>query len=219
MTVKRGALIVLEGCDRAGKSTQCRLLAEAMDKAGTNTIQMRFPDRTTPIGKMIDSYLTSGCEMDDKAIHLLFSANRWEAVSRMTELLNSGTNLVVDRYAYSGVAFTASKGISQRWCKSPDVGLPTPDAVIFLDIPLKEAQGRGGFGEERYEKGEIQKKVRHEFELLREPSWAMVDACRSIDQVHADILSAVTERTAELSPRISCSLFVDGAEHRGAPSK
>lgn len=35
-------------------------------------------DRTTPIGKLIDSYLRSESEMDDRAIHLLFSANRWE---------------------------------------------------------------------------------------------------------------------------------------------
>lgn len=35
-------------------------------------------DRTTPIGKMIDSYLQSKADMDDRAIHLLFSANRWE---------------------------------------------------------------------------------------------------------------------------------------------
>lgn len=37
-------------------------------------------DRTTPIGQMIDGYLKSQVEMDDHVIHLLFSANRWEAV-------------------------------------------------------------------------------------------------------------------------------------------
>ncbi len=39
----------------------------------------RCTDRTTQIGKMIDSYLKSAVRMDDHAIHLLFSANRWEA--------------------------------------------------------------------------------------------------------------------------------------------
>ena len=37
-----------------------------------------YPDRTTTIGKMIDNYLQSKAELDDRAIHLLFSANRWE---------------------------------------------------------------------------------------------------------------------------------------------
>ena len=38
----------------------------------------RFPDRTSPTGKMVDSYLRSQSELDDAAVHLLFSANRWE---------------------------------------------------------------------------------------------------------------------------------------------
>lgn len=41
---------------------------------------LMFVDRTTPIGQMIDAYLKSDVEMDDHVIHLLFSANRWEAV-------------------------------------------------------------------------------------------------------------------------------------------
>lgn len=38
----------------------------------------RFPDRYTAIGRMIDSYLSGETEADDAAVHLLFSANRWE---------------------------------------------------------------------------------------------------------------------------------------------
>ena len=47
--------------------------------------------------------------MDDHAIHLLFSANRWEVAKSIREKLNAGITLVVDRYAYSGVAFTSAK--------------------------------------------------------------------------------------------------------------
>jgi dTMP kinase len=39
-----------------------------------------FPDRGTPIGQIIDSYLKNKSQVDDRAIHLLFSANRWESV-------------------------------------------------------------------------------------------------------------------------------------------
>jgi dTMP kinase len=38
----------------------------------------RFPDRTTEIGQMINRYLSNGVELDDAAVHLAFSANRWE---------------------------------------------------------------------------------------------------------------------------------------------
>lgn len=78
--IARGALIVVEGLDRSGKTTQVKLLEERFLKAGKKVKTMRFPDRTTPIGQMIDSYLKSQAQMDDHVIHLLFSANRWEAV-------------------------------------------------------------------------------------------------------------------------------------------
>jgi dTMP kinase len=75
---RRGALIVLEGLDRSGKSSQCKALASFLRSRGESVEEWRFPDRTTAIGQMISSYLTGASELDDSAIHLLFSANRWE---------------------------------------------------------------------------------------------------------------------------------------------
>lgn len=46
---------------------------------------------------------------------------------------------ICDRYAYSGVAFTSSKGLDLDWCKACDRGLPAPDCVIYLDIPVEDA--------------------------------------------------------------------------------
>eukprot|EP00960_Hanusia_phi_P066411 766393-Hanusia_phi.AAC.12 len=96
---------------------------------------MNFPDRTTTVGGLINEYLQSGKELDDAVIHLLFSANRWEATKSIRERLASGETLIVDRYAYSGVAFSAAKGtLNMEWCKGPDRGLPAPDCVIYLDV-------------------------------------------------------------------------------------
>ncbi|KAE8604482.1 hypothetical protein XENTR_v10014720 [Xenopus tropicalis] len=105
----RGALIVLEGADRAGKSTQARRLVEALKERGYKTEGLRFPERTTEIGRLIGSYLEKKSNLEDHTIHLLFSANRWEQVPMIKEKLRSGVTLVIDRYAFSGVAFTSSK--------------------------------------------------------------------------------------------------------------
>ena len=43
-----------------------------------------------------------------------------------------------------------------EWCRQPDRGLPRPDIVFFLDVSGEEAQKRGGYGEERYERKEFQ---------------------------------------------------------------
>ena len=69
---------MFEGADRAGKSTQCQMLVDHRAAQGVAVERWCFPDRTTAIGKMINSYLTSQSEIDDAAVHLLFSANRWE---------------------------------------------------------------------------------------------------------------------------------------------
>ena len=61
---------------------------------------------------MINSYLQSKTEMDDGAIYLLFAANAREKKKAMEAALAEGITLVVDRYSYSGVAFTAAKKIT-----------------------------------------------------------------------------------------------------------
>ena len=62
---------------------------------------------------MINSYLQNTKEIDDHAVHLLFSANRWEQSAEMLSDLNNGVTLVIDRYAYSGAAFTGAKQVTK----------------------------------------------------------------------------------------------------------
>ncbi|XP_073332368.1 thymidylate kinase [Pagrus major] len=191
MACKRGALIVLEGVDKAGKTTQCKKLVQALQQSGRPAEMMRFPDRTTIIGQQISSYLEKKSDLEDHAVHLLFSANRWELVPLMKRKLEQGITLVVDRYAFSGVAFTSAKpGFSLDWCKKPDVGLPKPDLVMFLQLSPAEAALRGQFGEERYETSVFQRAVQQKFEqLMKDPSvnWQVIDAAQSVDDVHKDM--------------------------------
>lgn len=197
---KRGAFILFEGIDRCGKSTQTGKLAEHL-ATKVKTEKINFPDRTSAIGQMINSYLTSDSNLNDQTIHLLFSANRWEAAKDIESKLAAGCTLVCDRYAYSGVAFSAAKGMDQNWCKTCDNGLPAPDVIIYLDMPVEEAATRGQFGEERYEKIDFQMKVREQFMNLKAAddgklSWYTIDARNTIDEIHAEI-KAIAEKTIE----------------------
>lgn len=75
----RGLLIALEGGDRCGKSTQCTLVLDYLTKVlNQPTHFIKFPERTSAIGRVINEYLQCGNELSNQAIHLLFSANRWE---------------------------------------------------------------------------------------------------------------------------------------------
>ncbi|KAG8694980.1 Thymidylate kinase [Ceratobasidium sp. 394] len=193
---ERGAFIVIEGLDRSGKSTQCAQLAARVEAAGKPVKSIKFPDRTTAIGKMINAYLQSESEVDDQTIHLLFSANRWELASNIKSLLAEGTTVVCDRYAYSGLAFSVAKntGLSYEWCLNPDIGLPAPDIVFFLDVAPEIARKRGGFGEERYEKEELQANVRRVFKQIGsdvQERWEVVDANRSQSEVEEELWNQV----------------------------
>ncbi|KAM4549289.1 thymidylate kinase [Odontesthes bonariensis] len=191
MACKRGALIVLEGVDKAGKTTQCKKLVNALQQSGRPAEMMRFPDRTTTIGQLISAYLEKKSDLEDHTVHLLFSANRWEMVPLMKKKLEQGITLVVDRYAFSGVAFTSAKpGFCLDWCMKPDVGLPKPDLVMFLQLSPAEAALRGQFGDERYETKVFQKAVQERFEQLMKDvsvNWQVIDAAQNVEDVHSNI--------------------------------
>ncbi|KAL5973543.1 dTMP kinase [Asimina triloba] len=189
----RGSLIVLEGLDRCGKTSQSSRLVTYLEGKGISVESWRFPDRSTGVGEMISSYLASKAHLDDQTVHLLFSANRWEKKSLMESKLKSGTTLVVDRYAYSGVAFSAAKGLGIDWCKGPDWGLLAPDAVVYLDIQPEKAAQRGGYGGERYEQLEFQRKVAEQYFTLRDDTWKVIDACQPIEDVEQEIRELALE--------------------------
>ncbi|KAL3679643.1 hypothetical protein R1sor_022599 [Riccia sorocarpa] len=187
---KRGALIVLEGLDRSGKSSQCRALASFLRERGESVEEWRFPDRTTAIGQMISSYLSQTAELDDSAIHLLFAANRWEKKSSMESTLRNGTTLLVDRYSYSGVAFSAAKGLDFQWCSTSETALPAADLVLFLDIDPEVAARRGEYGLERYEEVDFQRRVATYYQAMRDSTWQIVDANQSVEEVQEALREA-----------------------------
>ncbi|XP_059678770.1 thymidylate kinase isoform X3 [Gavia stellata] len=159
MAGRRGALIVLEGVDRAGKSTQGRRLVEALRAAGHRADLLRFPERTTEIGRLISSYLVKEKNLEDH------------------------TNFCLE------------------WCKQPDIGLPKPDLILFLQLSPEEAAERGNFGNERYENSSFQKKVLQSFHHLMKDktlNWKTIDASKSIEDVHREIKSVAEETMQEV---------------------
>lgn len=157
---------------------------------------------------MIDAYLKRDVEADDAAVHLLFAANRWEKRAELLSKLSQGVTIVADRYAFSGVAFTAAKGIpglDAVWCRASDAGLPAPDAVFYLDVTPEVAAARGGYGEERYETKQLQAAVRSEFQRMVGPTWTVIDAGAGIDAIQAEL----KERASVLVERAAAGLPVD----------
>lgn len=127
--------------------------------------------------------------------------------SLIQQKLQEGTSIIVDRYAYSGVAFSAAKrNMTIEWCKQADVGLPAPDIVLFLDLQVDQAKLRADFGSERYEKEEFQERVRENFlALSREEGeqWKFVDASQTEDEVQELIRDLALETVQSVPSTIS----------------
>lgn len=114
---------------------------------------------------------------------------------------------------YSAAKRNPLLGLS--WARQPEVGLPRPDLVVFLDLEGEEARRRGGWGEERYEKAEMQERVRElfsglagkkegdgegEYEGLTEEreDLMVVDAGGSVESVAEEVWRVVEKRIREV---------------------
>lgn len=194
---KKGMFIVFEGLDHSGKTTQCKMLVNYMNinhHLYGKAIYATCPTRTTPIGQLINKYLKKEIEIDDHAIHMLFAANRHEIKKIIIDNINSGINVIMDRYSYSGIAYSLSKnieGINMSWCKAQEIGLPEPDKIIFIDIDLEIKKERNDYGEERYENIETQKNVLENYEKLFTDIWTIVNGMDNKEQVHIKVLDSI----------------------------
>lgn len=149
---------------------------------------------------MINSYLIGSAEQDDHSIHLLFSANRWEAIKGVERDIANGVDVIIDRYSFSGAVYSAAKAnpdLSLDWAWYPEIGLLKPDLLLFLDISPEEAAKRGNYGDERYETEKMQAHVRTLFKelfaRLDDVPVCVVDAGRPMDVVTQDMLATIAK--------------------------
>jgi dTMP kinase len=187
----RGALVVFEGVDRSGKSTQAQFLVDTLNGMGRPAQRMTFPNRSTPTGQLIDTCLKKDLTLPGEVLHLLFSANRWEMKAELEHLLDQGVTVVLDRYVHSGIVYSvAAHNLSKEWCEASDKGLPTPDLVILLD--LQSGSERDGYGNELYEQDEIQQKTRTLFRTLAaNENWVVMDAQQPKEEIASKIYHQV----------------------------
>jgi dTMP kinase len=202
--VARGLFVSFEGIDRSGKTTQARLLVDAL---GDEALAVREPGGTT-VGERVRELLKDpSIEIGAHAEALLFAAARAELVEQVVRpALDDGRVVVSDRYVDSSLAYQgAARGLGvaavahvNEWA----TGGLVPDLTIFLELPAGDAFARGG-EEDRFEAegAGLQERVRQAYEDLAatEPGrWKRVDAARPTEAVHADVLALVRAARAEV---------------------
>ncbi len=144
-------LIVLEGLDGAGKSTQVRKIKQYITSRGRELRYLHFPRFDAPVvGEMLAKFLRGDFgkidEVHPMLVALLFAEDRRDASVLMRKWLQQGDVVLLDRYVYSNIAFQCAK-ISdaeeaknlRKWILDSEFGeyhLPLPDLNLFLDVPI-----------------------------------------------------------------------------------
>jgi len=194
--------ISLEGVDGSGKSTQARLLAEAL---GPDTLLIREPGGTGAAERIRELLADPALELDPFAELLLFSAARADLVARVIRpALEAGGVVVADRFADSSVAYQGgARGLGTSHVLSlTDTVIDGlwPDLTLLLRVEPEVGLGRAG-GDDRFEAEgvELQRAVAEAYEEIAAIAGdrvVAVDASGSVEEVHQRILEIVRARSS-----------------------
>ncbi|HVX39575.1 MAG TPA: dTMP kinase [Gemmatimonadaceae bacterium] len=209
----RGRLIVFEGAEGAGKSTQLRRLADWLGARGHDVVAVREPGGTIVGDEIRRMLLDPASDIVPRTEALLFMASRAQLVERQIRpALDAGATVLVDRfflstYAYQGVG----RGLPEeelRTANAMATGGLVPDLTLLLTLPVDEGLARAlKRGEhDRMERAELafHERVARAFETFATEAWqrahaecgpiVLVDARGAADDVFARVLHVLGDR-------------------------
>ena len=215
-----GKLIVIEGLDGSGKSTQLDLLYENLKSHGIDCKSVSFPDYDNPSSTLVKMYLNGSFgkkpgDVNAFAASVFYTVDRYASFkANWGEYYQNGGTVVAGRYTTSNAVHQASKLPQSEWesflswlydFEYNKIGIPKPDKVIFLDMPIEVSQK---LLTKRYE-GDNSKKDIHEsdteyLENCRKAAvftanysdWEIIPCsyngeARSIEDISRDVLNSV----------------------------
>ena len=217
-----GKLIVIEGLDGSGKATQAKELVRALEQKRICTRKVSFPDYDSDSSALVKMYLAGEFGKDPSDVNayaasVFFSVDRYASYKKdWGKFYREGGVVVADRYTTSNAIHQCCKLPEAEWEAYLDwlfhfeyemMGIPAPNQVIYLQVDVEESQK---LMSGRYH-GDESKKDIHEgnLEYLRKSrraadycahkmGWKVINcfengAMRTIEDIHAEILSIVAE--------------------------
>ena len=192
-----GKIIVLEGIDKSGKTTQSKLLVDYVSSmTSLKAMQMNFPNYSTFSGIEIHRHLKGQTLYNPHALHVLFTLNRYEEKPVIERLLDEGMIIVMNRYYQSNIIYGLADGITRHeWLESLDGEMPQANLIIILDISVEESMSRNLNPDVNEQDKNYLRKVRSYFIKYADAyGWKVVDANnKSKEDIHSEVIK-IAER-------------------------
>lgn len=194
-SLSKGLLIIFEGIDGTGKSTQLQLLADHLNAAGYSTITTREPTNGTYGKKIRQLYINRDGVSKEEELQLFIDDRKEHVAKLLSPSLQEGKIVLCDRYYLSTAAYQGAVGFDPLEIIRMNNFAPTPDIAFLFqlspDLSIERiTSGRGDILND-FEQKESLEKVRTIFNSLELPFIKNIDASLSIDSVHQQIVHKI----------------------------
>lgn len=195
--LKKGVLIVFEGIDGAGKSTQAEILLKKLDELGYSVVYFREPSESK-WGREIKRKAKFAGSLTPEEELELFQKDREENVkTNLKPSLERKEVIILDRYYFSTIAYQGAKGIDPESIRKRNEAFAVrPDLVLILDVAagqgLERIEDRGQ-KDMLFEREEYLVKVRQLFKSLQGDNIYHIDATLSIEHIAKQIENITLE--------------------------
>ena len=196
--MNRGLLIVFEGIDGSGKSTQCRMLADLLNKKGIANISFAEPTRGK-WGMKIRQLLVKGRNgiSADEELEWFMNDRREDVEQNIEPALRAGKVVLMDRYYFSTAAYQGALGFDPQEIKAENEKFaPVPDRVlVFHNSPEKSLERieSSREGKSAFEKSDYLIEVQKVFKSFTGPNIRFISSDPSLEKVHEQVLCEVQD--------------------------
>ncbi len=191
---RKGRLIVFEGIDGTGKSTQIRHLRAYLESQGREVVQS-FEPTYGQFGKQLRESAATGRLSLEEEVELFYKDRREHVDTLIAPALARGAWVLLDRYYLSMMAYQGARGADTAEIRRHNEEFaPVPDAVVWLDIPVQVAFDRIGCRGERdaFETEAGLTACREVFASIHEPWMLRVDADATVEEVAQRVLDKLS---------------------------
>ncbi len=195
----KGVLIVLEGIDGTGKTTQAQMLVTKLRESGYDPVHLHEPTRSVWGMKIRELFAKGRSVSPEEELHYFIEDRKLDVKENILPALNRGQVVVLDRYYISNAAYQGALGIEPTKIIKMNSFAPEPDLVLILDLPaevgLSRINNREHGAPNFFEILDYQRKVRTIFHRLKDvlKNTHIIDASPSAEELASTLWKICNE--------------------------